>query len=214
MGQSKKPKPRKSAAPKLVKWIVAPRVVGAIGYGVSQMSNIAYGEREIKVDRLLRARRRRRSASALEAANAARCTCGCGMTLAQCVATDSTCPIREDQRRQDRRRWSATPRARSRDCERGDQIDVSKIRRFVFRERRSRVPVHRSRFVVSRAPLAPLPAPLPSCSAPVADASGSPSHDRPRSRTASGDPGPSVPTSRYSGSGRSRDCSSSCSADL
>jgi len=34
--------------------------------------------------------------SALEAANAARCTCGCGMTLAQCVATDSTCPIRED----------------------------------------------------------------------------------------------------------------------
>jgi len=23
------------------------------------------------------------------------CTCGCGMTLAQCVATDMTCPVRE-----------------------------------------------------------------------------------------------------------------------
>jgi hypothetical protein len=32
---------------------------------------------------------------ALEAANAARCTCGCGMTLAQCVSTDMTCPIRD-----------------------------------------------------------------------------------------------------------------------
>jgi hypothetical protein len=32
---------------------------------------------------------------ALQAANRARCTCGCGMSLAQCVATDSTCPIRE-----------------------------------------------------------------------------------------------------------------------
>ena len=30
-----------------------------------------------------------------KAANLARCTCGCGMTLAQCVATDSTCPVRE-----------------------------------------------------------------------------------------------------------------------
>ncbi len=35
---------------------------------------------------------------ALEAANAARCNCGCGMTLAQCVATDSTCPIRSAEK--------------------------------------------------------------------------------------------------------------------
>jgi len=33
--------------------------------------------------------------TALEAANTARCTCGCGMTLAQCVSTDMTCPVRE-----------------------------------------------------------------------------------------------------------------------
>jgi hypothetical protein len=94
MGQSKRPKPRKSAAPKLVKWIVAAAAIGAIGYGVSQMSNIAYGEREIKVidfSGLESAKKR----EVLEAANAARCNCGCGMTLAQCIATDSTCPIRE-----------------------------------------------------------------------------------------------------------------------
>jgi hypothetical protein len=94
MGQSKKPRPRKSGTPKLVKWIIAAAVVGAIGFGVSQMSNIAYGEAEIKVVDFsgLDAKQKR---GVLEAANAARCTCGCGMTLAQCVATDSTCPIRE-----------------------------------------------------------------------------------------------------------------------
>ena len=95
MGQSKKPKPRKAAGrSKLVKWLVIAAVVGGIGYGISQMSTIAYGEAEIKVVDFsgLDAAQKR---SALEAANAARCTCGCGMTLAQCVATDSTCPIRE-----------------------------------------------------------------------------------------------------------------------
>ena len=30
----------------------------------------------------------------LDHANEGRCTCGCGMGLAQCVATDSTCPLR------------------------------------------------------------------------------------------------------------------------
>ena len=94
MGQAKKLRPRKSAAPKLFKWIVIAAFVGAGGYGLSQMSNIAYGDAEIKVIDFsgLDATQKR---SALEAANAARCTCGCGMTLAQCVATDSTCPIRE-----------------------------------------------------------------------------------------------------------------------
>ena len=95
MGQSKKVKPRKAARrPKLVKWLVIAAVAGGIGYGISQMSTIAYGEAEIKVVDFsgLDAAQKR---SALEAANAARCTCGCGMTLAQCIATDSTCPIRE-----------------------------------------------------------------------------------------------------------------------
>jgi hypothetical protein len=96
MGQSKKAKPRRQTGrSKLVKWVVIAAVVGGIGYGISQMSTIAYGEAEIKVVDFsgLDAAQKR---SALEAANAARCTCGCGMTLAQCVATDSTCPVRED----------------------------------------------------------------------------------------------------------------------
>jgi hypothetical protein len=95
MGQAKKVRPRKrSARPAWPKWVIAAAVIGGIGYGVSQMSNIAYGEREIKVVDFsgLDAKQKR---SALEAANAARCNCGCGMTVAQCVATDSTCPIRE-----------------------------------------------------------------------------------------------------------------------
>jgi hypothetical protein len=95
MGHAKKPRPRKAAGrSKLVTWIGAAVVIGAIGYGVSQMSNIAYGDAEIKVVDFspLDGRQKRQ---ALEAANRARCTCGCGMTLAQCVATDSTCPIRE-----------------------------------------------------------------------------------------------------------------------
>ncbi len=33
----------------------------------------------------------------LDQGNEARCTCGCGMSLAQCVATDSTCPLRNSK---------------------------------------------------------------------------------------------------------------------
>jgi len=95
MGQSKRPKRAKTRGRSTVtKWLVAAVVIGAIGYALSQMSNIAYGDAEIKVIDFsgLDAKQKR---GALEAANAARCTCGCGMTLAQCVATDSTCPIRD-----------------------------------------------------------------------------------------------------------------------
>ena len=90
----KKQRPKKSAGrSKLLKWIVVAGVLGLAGYGVSQMSNIAYGDAQIAVVDFsgLDAKQKR---SALEAANQARCTCGCGMTLAQCVATDSTCPVR------------------------------------------------------------------------------------------------------------------------
>jgi len=68
-------------------------VLALIVYGVSQMSNIAYDDEDIAVvdfSNLDSTEKR----TALEAANSARCTCGCGMTLAQCVATDSTCPVR------------------------------------------------------------------------------------------------------------------------
>jgi hypothetical protein len=77
-----------------VKWIAGLAVVGLVVYGVSQMGGVAYGERELGVVNFsdLSSSGKR---SALKAANLARCACGCGMTLAQCVATDSTCPVRD-----------------------------------------------------------------------------------------------------------------------
>jgi hypothetical protein len=79
---------------KAIKWGVVLAVVGLIGYGVSRMDGIAYGERDLSAVNFsdLSATGKR---TALKAANEARCTCGCGMTLAQCVATDMTCPVRE-----------------------------------------------------------------------------------------------------------------------
>ena len=99
----KQARARKSGRlPAPVKWIIAVAVLGAAGYGLSQMSTVAYGAAEIKVVDFsgLDATQKRH---ALEAANAARCTCGCGMTLAQCVVTDIACPIREDNIAQIRR---------------------------------------------------------------------------------------------------------------
>jgi hypothetical protein len=88
---------RKKRAPrhlKALKWCAAIGVVGLVGYGASQMGGVAYGEDAISVVNFseLKADEKR---SALKKANQARCNCGCGMTLAQCVATDSTCPVRE-----------------------------------------------------------------------------------------------------------------------
>jgi hypothetical protein len=80
-------------ARKAVAWVGVVSVVAVLVYGISMMSGVAYGENDLAVvsfsgldpsEKLV----------ALKAANAARCTCGCGMTLAQCVATDSTCPVR------------------------------------------------------------------------------------------------------------------------
>jgi hypothetical protein len=70
--------------------------VGALAvYGVSHMSNIAYGERELAMIDFSDLSPTQKRAT-LEEANEARCTCGCGITMAQCVATDSTCPVRTD----------------------------------------------------------------------------------------------------------------------
>jgi len=109
----KKRRPKKAAGrSRLLTWIAAAAAVGLAGYGVSQMSTVAYGEAQIKVvdfSGLDPAQKR----GALEAANAARCTCGCGMTLAQCVATDSTCPVREDNIAQIRRIVDVAARTKS-----------------------------------------------------------------------------------------------------
>jgi hypothetical protein len=76
------------------KWIAVAASCGLIGYAISQMSNIAYGEEQIRVVDFSTLNPKQKT-RALTAANQARCNCGCGMTLAQCVATDSTCPIRD-----------------------------------------------------------------------------------------------------------------------
>jgi len=78
---------------KVIKWMVALGVVAVLGYGISQMSNIAYGEDRLPMINFSGLSADQKHA-ALEEANGERCPCGCGMTLAQCVATDETCPMR------------------------------------------------------------------------------------------------------------------------
>jgi hypothetical protein len=88
---------RKAAAARyltVVKWIAGLGVVALLVYATTEMAGVAYDENAIGVvnfSNLTSSAKR----GALRAANRARCACGCGMTLAQCVATDSTCPIRE-----------------------------------------------------------------------------------------------------------------------
>ena len=94
MGKRAARKPNRSRRSKWVTWVVGLLIVGGAGYGLSELSGVAYNEDAIRVVDFspLTGRQKR---AALVAANNARCTCGCGMGLAQCVATDSTCPIRE-----------------------------------------------------------------------------------------------------------------------
>jgi hypothetical protein len=97
-----KAKPRHGARNRLLRraktFAITLGVLAAIGgliYGLARSSTIAYNERDLTgVDfTSLNAEQKR---AALVEANADRCTCGCGMALAQCVATDMTCPIRSD----------------------------------------------------------------------------------------------------------------------
>lgn len=94
----KKPRPRRkrpSALVRAAKWILGLGILALIVYALGSSAGVPYGERELAMidfsvldaDQKL---------EALRAANAARCTCGCGLGLAECVATDSTCPIRLD----------------------------------------------------------------------------------------------------------------------
>lgn len=74
-------------------WLGVLAVVGGIGYMLATSSNVRFDEHDIAVVdfTVLDAAQKK---TALQNANAAQCTCGCSLRLAECVATDATCPIR------------------------------------------------------------------------------------------------------------------------
>jgi hypothetical protein len=80
---------------RLLTWSVGIAAVALVVYGISQMSGVAYGERQLSMIDFSGLNAEQKQA-ALEEANEARCTCGCGMTIAQCVVTDPNCPLRSD----------------------------------------------------------------------------------------------------------------------
>jgi hypothetical protein len=94
----KKQRPRKrrpSGAARALTWGLGLGAAALAVYMLASSAGVPYDERAIGVvdfsvlddDQKL---------AALRAANDARCGCGCGLGLAECVATDSTCPIRVD----------------------------------------------------------------------------------------------------------------------
>jgi hypothetical protein len=98
MTKRSKPKPRNRTTrtlKTLAVWAGTLTVAGALVYVISENAGVPYDDRDIAVvdfSSLTAAAKK----TALQAANRARCPCTCGMTLAQCVATDSTCPVRTE----------------------------------------------------------------------------------------------------------------------
>jgi hypothetical protein len=97
LGKASRKRDRRKKTPGYVtalKWAAGLSVVALMIYAAWDRAGVVYDADDIAVvdfSDLPSSSRR----SALQAANRARCNCGCGMTLAQCVATDSTCPVRE-----------------------------------------------------------------------------------------------------------------------
>jgi hypothetical protein len=91
--QARKRKRTAARRTTLLTWAAIVGALGLVAYGLSQMSGIAYTDKHIAVVDFSDMTPAQKNA-ALREANTDRCTCGCGMTLAQCVATDSTCPVR------------------------------------------------------------------------------------------------------------------------
>jgi hypothetical protein len=80
---------------KFLAWTAGILVVAVMVYGLSQGAGFAYDEEDLYVIDFSDLNEDQRD-TALQAANTARCTCGCGLGLAQCVVTDTTCPVRTD----------------------------------------------------------------------------------------------------------------------
>ena len=97
-----KVKPRHGARNRLIRRVKSLAItlgvlaaIGGIIYGLARSASIAYNERDLTAIDFTSLNAEQKRAALVEA-NADRCTCGCGMTLAQCVATDMTCPVRSD----------------------------------------------------------------------------------------------------------------------
>jgi hypothetical protein len=93
-GKKARPRKRARSISQALTWLAVAAGVALLVWGLSRASGVAYTERDIAVvsfSALTSGERR----SALQAANRERCSCGCGMTLARCVSTDMTCPLRE-----------------------------------------------------------------------------------------------------------------------
>ena len=97
-----KSKPKHVARSRMVRrlrtaaiWVAVLAVIGGIFYSLANTSRIAYSERHLTAIDFTSLNTDQKHAALVEA-NTGRCGCGCGMTLAQCVATDMTCPIRTD----------------------------------------------------------------------------------------------------------------------
>jgi hypothetical protein len=98
MGKRAKPKPPTRAARRvrtILIWTAVVSVAAAFIYVVSENSGVPYDDRAIAVVDFSSLDSTKKKA-ALQSANRARCNCTCGMQLAQCVATDSTCPVRTE----------------------------------------------------------------------------------------------------------------------
>jgi hypothetical protein len=98
MGKRQKPKPQSRTTRQLKKvviWAAVLSVAAAFIYVLSENAGVPYDERAIAVVDFSSLDSTAKK-TALQAANRARCTCTCGMQLAQCVATDSTCPVRTE----------------------------------------------------------------------------------------------------------------------
>jgi hypothetical protein len=97
-----KPRPKHGTRTRLARraksaaiWIGVLAVLGGIIYSLANTAGIAYTDRHLTAIDFSSLTDDQKH-DALVEANAGRCGCGCGMTLAQCVATDMTCPIRTD----------------------------------------------------------------------------------------------------------------------
>jgi hypothetical protein len=98
MSKRSKPQPKSRTARQLKKiaiWVGALSVAAAFIYVLSENAGVPYDERAIAVIDFSSLDSSAKK-TALQAANRARCPCTCNMQLAQCVATDSTCPLRTE----------------------------------------------------------------------------------------------------------------------